>query len=175
MAALRPSDDSALILRVSLPPALERLRRLHVRDAAAQGIPAHATLLYPFAEPASIDGKVRGHVAAVVGRHRAWRLTLAGLGRWPDALYATVEPDAPLRGLQADLAAAFPSLPLYGDTGIRFEPHVTVVEGAGVGDPGLAGDPAWHELPVTERVDEVQLIVRDSSRWRVGGTFPLRQ
>ena len=50
---------------------------------------------------------MRAVIAGIVAVHAPWTLTLAGLGRWPDALYATVEPDAPVRALQAELAAEF--------------------------------------------------------------------
>jgi len=171
--ALRPSDDSALILAIELPPGLERLRRRHVLDAVGEGIPAHATLLYPFAEPRAIDGAMRSVIAGIAASHAPWTLTLAGRGRWPDTLYATVEPDGPIRALQGDLAAAFPSLPLYRDPALRFEPHVTVAEGDGAADPAAATDPAWRELPVARDVREVALIVREGGRWRVGWVFPL--
>ena len=103
-----------------------------------------------------------------------WTLTLAGFGRWPDSLYATVEPDAPVRALQAALAGAFPSLPLYGEAGLRFEPHVTIVEGPGVDDPAVEADAVWSELPIALDVREVLLVVRDGGRWRTAGAFPLR-
>src|SRR4051812_13480837 len=102
VGGLRPSADSALILAVELPPALEAIRLRHVPDAAREDLPAHATLLYPFAEPGSIDAIVLGWIASIVGRHPTWTLTLAGFGRWPDAVYATVEPDGPVRALQAE-------------------------------------------------------------------------
>ena len=174
MVALRPSDDSALILEVPLPPGLERLRGRHVRDAIGEGIPAHATLLYPFAEPRAIDEAMLTVIDRIVAAHAPWTLTLAGLGRWPDTLYATVEPDSPIRALQAELATAFPSLPLYGRPGLRFEPHVTVAEGPGVDDPAVETDVAWSELPVARRVLEVLLIVREAGRWRTETRFPLR-
>ena len=172
MRALEPSRDSALIIRVELPPGLEALRRRHVADAV-EGVPAHVTLLYPFAEPTSLFDAIHERVAAIVAGHRAWSMTLAGCGRWPDTLYATVEPDAAVRALQGELAGAFPSLPLYGDPGLPFEPHVTVVEGPGVSDPAVAEDPAWAELPIDEHVADVQLIVRTAGRWRVDRGFPL--
>jgi 2'-5' RNA ligase len=170
--ALEPSPDSALIIRVQLPPGLEALRRRHVAGAS-QGLPAHVTLLYPFAEPDAIDGDVQDRIGAVVGRHHALTLRLGGLGRWPDALYATVEPAGPVRALQAELAAAFPSLPLYGDPPLRFEPHATAVEGPGVQDPAVAADPAWAELPVDEQVAEVELIVKRGDRWATTRAFGL--
>ena len=77
-------------------------------------MPAHVTLLYPFAEEAQLDAGVLDVVAAIAARHPVLRLTLGEGRRFPDTLYASVEPDAPLRALQDELAAAFPTLPLYG-------------------------------------------------------------
>ncbi len=108
-AALGPSEASALIIRVDLPPALAALR-LRRDENAADGVPAHVTLLYPFGEPSSIDDGVGSLVGSIVGRHAAWSMLLGERRRWPDTLYVSVEPDAPVRALQADLAAAFPSL-----------------------------------------------------------------
>ena len=67
-------------------------------------------------------------VAAIVARHPVMRLTLGEGRRFPDTLYASVEPDAPVRALQDELAAAFPTLPLYGGA-FEFVPHVSIVEG----------------------------------------------
>jgi 2'-5' RNA ligase len=173
VGALRPSADSALILAVELPPELEAIRLRHVPDAARQGLPAHATLLYPFAEPGSIDAIVLAAIASIARRHPAWTMTLGGLGRWPDAVYATVEPDGPVRALQAELAAAFPTLPLYGDPSLRFEPHVTVAEGDDVRDPEVPAAGAWAELPVTREVRDVALVIRTTGRWTVARRFPL--
>ena len=78
-----------------------------------------------------------------------------------------------MRALQADLASAFPSLPLYGGAFV-FTPHVTIAEGAGALDPAVIADPAWTELPVTRDVDAVELIERgDDGRWRADRTFRL--
>ncbi|HEY6569586.1 MAG TPA: 2'-5' RNA ligase family protein [Candidatus Limnocylindrales bacterium] len=173
MGALRPSEASALVIRVELPAALAALR-LRSDQNAADGVPAHVTLLYPFAEPAAIDAGVVGTVASIVGRHAPWSMVLGERRRWPEVLYASVEPDAPVRALQAELAAAFPTLPLgWGE--FEFTPHVTIAEGPGAHDPAVAGDPAWSELPLTQIVDAVELIVRDADgRWRVDRQFPMR-
>jgi 2'-5' RNA ligase len=166
------SRDSALVLPVELPPGLEALRVRHVPDAV-HGLPAHLTLLYPFAAPASIDAVLLDRIGAIAAMHRRLTVTLAGRGRWPDALYATVVPDAPIRALQADLGAAFPSFPLYEDPDLRFEPHVTVVEGSGVADPAIASDAAWGELPIDRHLPEVHLLVKAGVRWRVGRSWIL--
>jgi len=67
-AALRPSEASALIIGVSLPAGLEALRQRHVADAA-NGLPAHVTLAYPFAWPESIDDAVGGGAIDVFVPH----------------------------------------------------------------------------------------------------------
>jgi 2'-5' RNA ligase len=172
-AALGPSEASALIIRVDLPPALAALR-LRSDENAADGVPAHVTLLYPFGDPSSIDHRVGSLVGSIVSRHAAWSMILGERRRWPDTLYVSVEPDAPVRALQVDLAAAFPTLALYGGT-YPFTPHVTISEGEGAHDPAVADDPAWSELPVTRVADAVELIVRGSDgRWLVGRRFPMR-
>lgn len=172
MDALRPSEASALVIRVELPPALAALRLAH-DDNAADGVPAHVTLLYPFADPVSIDDGVIEAVASIVGRHAAWSMILGERRRWPETLYVSVEPEGPVRALQAELAAAFPTLPLEGGA-YEFTPHVTISEGPGAHDPAVAGDPAWSELPVTRSADAVELIQRGADgRWQVARRFPL--
>ena len=169
--ALRPAPETALVLVVSLPPALDALRLRSIEDASA-GVPAHVTLLYPFAEEAQLDADVLRLVAAVAARNPVLRLTMGEGRRFPDTLYASVEPDAPLRALHGELAAAFPALPLYGGA-FPFIPHVSIVEGPAVADPGALDDPAWTTLPIEQLVDAIDLITGRDGRWATRRRFPL--
>ena len=99
-------------------------------------------------------------------------LTLGEGRRFPDTLYAAVEPEVPLRALHNDLAAAFPALPLYGGA-FDFVPHVSIVEGPAVSDPLALDDPAWASLPVTRAVDAIDLITGRDGRWATRHRFPL--
>ena len=166
-----PRDEIALILRIALPPALEALRRQRV-GSAAEGVPAHVTLLYPFAAPSSIDASLRATIAGIAGRHRLSSIELVERRAWPDVLYASVEPDEPVRSLQAELATAFPSSSL-DRTEVPFVPHVTIVDGAGVTDDAVLADPAWGSLPVTVPVVGLELVVRKGDHWRTDGHWPL--
>ena len=169
--ALRPAPETALVLVVALPAALEALRRRSIADATG-GVPPHVTLLYPFAEESQIDADVLAAVAEIVSRHPAMRLTLGEGRRFPDTLYASVEPDLPLRALQAELAAAFPTLQLYGGA-FEFVPHVSIVEGQTAADPHAFDDPAWSTLPVEQDVDAVDLITGRDGVWATRHRFPL--
>jgi 2'-5' RNA ligase len=172
---LAPSTSSALVIPVTLPPGLEAIRLAHVTNAV-DGVPAHVTLLFPFAEPRSIDAGVITMVRDVVAGHQAWTMALTGPAAFPDALYAAVEPpDAPI-ALQSDLAAAFPSLPIYRGSIDVYVPHVTIAElGRGSDTSDLEAASGWRDLPSISPAREVELIVCDpGGRWSVKHRFPLR-
>ncbi len=156
-----------MIVRAPLPFGLERLRRVSVRNAA-DGVPAHITLLHPFVPPERLDADVRRVIASVAAAHGAFVFDLAGKARWPGTVYVRVEPATPFVRLQADLARAFPAFPIYGsEADFEFVPHVTVAERAAADDPRSVGDPAWTGLPRSGRVQAVEVIARgEGGRWR---------
>jgi 2'-5' RNA ligase len=166
------SGETALIVAVRLPLPLERLRQQGVRDAPF-GLPAHATLLYPFAPPEALDDELRARVARIVAAHEVFSYELVGRGRWPDTLYAAIEPTAPFRAPQGDLAAAFPAFPIYGGA-FEYVPHVTIAEGPAANEPGIVAARAWASLPVARTARFVDLIVQEGGRWTVRSRFPLR-
>jgi hypothetical protein len=90
---------SAVIVRAHLPPGLAHLRQTHVTDAA-EGVPAHVTLLYPFVPWDELDPSVGRMIASVAARHPAFDYTMTGPGRWPDTIYVAVEPVEPFVRLQ---------------------------------------------------------------------------
>jgi 2'-5' RNA ligase len=160
-----PGGDTALIIAVRLPAALEAVRQRAVPDARI-GLPAHVTLLYPFIPSRSLDDDVRAMIERVTSATRAFAFRLAGQGRWPDTLFVEVDPEQPFRDLQADLAAAFPAVPIYGGS-FDFSPHVTVAVGPRAYDPEAVDDPAWRSLPAARSAGVAHLIVRDAEAWRV--------
>ncbi len=167
-----PTDETALIITVRLPAALGGLRRRSVPDAAA-GLPAHATLLYPFAAGEALDEAVRARLERVISARAAFSFRLAGLGRWPGVLYASVEPEAPFRSLYADLLSAFPQFPSGGGR-FEFVPHVTIAVDPAASAPETASDPAWRSLPVVQHASRADLIVRGPTGWDVHWSFPMR-
>jgi hypothetical protein len=107
-----PSDDIALIIPLRLPMPLETLRQ-RTAPGARFGLPAHVTLLYPFASPEVLDGSLRANLGAIVSGHAAFSFRLADQGQWPGTLFASVEPDLPFRSLYKDLLTTFPAFPIH--------------------------------------------------------------
>ncbi len=169
-----PSERSAVIVRATLPPALERVRRRSVGDAK-DGLPAHLTMLYPFVEPARLGPAVRRRLASVATATQPFEYQLVGAATWPDTIYVEVDPAERFVALQRRLGAAFPDFPIYGpDPGFVFVPHITVAEGPPITDPVTLEDPAWRALPRSGRAAYLEVITRPSDApWRTIWRLPL--
>jgi 2'-5' RNA ligase len=165
---------SAVIVRARLPAGLERLRRASVQDAA-DGVPAHLTLLYPFVEPDQLGPALRQTLAGVASRHRRFDFRLRGMARWPDTVYVAVSPAQAFVRLQRDLQAAFPGYPIYGrDATFRFVPHVTIAEGWPASSLALRANPAWRALPQPAHAAAIEVIATGADgRWRLVWRIPL--
>jgi 2'-5' RNA ligase len=159
---------SAVIVRARLPAGLERLRRASLSDAA-DGVPAHLTLLYPFVDPAGLTPVVRRSLADVARHHPPFDYALRRMASWPDTVYVEVAPRGPFVRLQRELQAAFPDFPIYGrQASFEFVPHVTIAEGAAAADADIERDSAWRALPRRGRADAIEVIATgDDGRWRL--------
>ena len=168
-----PSERSAVIVRARLPAALERVRRDEAWRSQP-GLPAHATLLYPFVAPERLDAAVRRDLAAVAARHGPFPYRLTGPQRWPGVVYAAVDPPEPFVALQASLGAAFPDFPIYGpDARFTYVPHVTIVEG-GAGDGARLASATRGRLSLSARATHLEVIVRVAGLgWRTLWRIPL--
>jgi 2'-5' RNA ligase len=142
---------------------------------AADGLPAHLTMLYPFVEPGRLGPHIRAALAEVAARHRPFDYILAGAAQWPDTVYVAVDPISPFVALQANLARAFPDFPIYGrDAGFGFVPHVTIAEGRSVDDPATLADRGWRALPRPVRASSLDAIAQgELGRWRTVWRIPL--
>jgi 2'-5' RNA ligase len=159
--------QTAVIIRTRLPVGLERLRRQSVAEAA-RGLPAHATLLYPFLEPRLLDADVRRRIADVAARSGSFEYRLAGAGHWPEVVFVAVEPIEPFVALQAALAATFPAYPIYGEPpGFTFIPHVTVAEGPDTDVPAALAHPGWGQVPRRARATALEVIAGKGRGWRL--------
>ncbi|MEU2201967.1 2'-5' RNA ligase family protein [Isoptericola sp. NPDC019482] len=167
------TGQTALVVVVPEAEPVVGWLRGDLDEAAAYGVPAHVTVLFPFLPAEALDATVLEALRDVVGAHAPFDATFAGCGRFPGVLYLVPEPDASWRALLAAVAARFPEAPPYGGAFDDVVPHLTVADGQ---DPDVldgAAAAVAPRLPVRTRVREVTLLVFDGERWRRRADFPL--
>ena len=137
-------------------------------------MPAHVTLLYPFVGWEELDPSIGRKIASIAARRTAFDYTMIGPERWPDTVYVAVEPVEPFIRLHADLAAAFPEYPIYGEASdFEFRPHITVAEGRSVDDAMTMHEAAWSALPLGARAESLDVIATNEAKWHLVWRVPL--
>jgi hypothetical protein len=155
---------TALIVEVpEAEPAVGELRLQHDRSAAL-GVPAHITILFPFADAAAVDEDA---LAQLFGRFPAFDFTLDRIERFDTGIvWLHPEPSFRFVDLTAAIAERWPEHPPYEGEFDEPIPHLTVSE------TPIDFQPA---LPIAARAHEVTLIEEDEStgRWSRRRSFPL--
>jgi hypothetical protein len=158
---------TALIVPVpEAEPAVGALRLAH-DPSAALGVPAHVTILFPFAPPETLD---EAAVAELLGRFPAFDFVLDRIERFEDgegAVWLHPEPSAPFVDLTAAVAQRWPDHPPYEGAFDEPIPHLTV------STQPIDLDVA---LPIPCRARVVVLIeeAEEDGRWLERRVFPLR-
>ena len=170
------SAESALVILAPQAEPIVKAYRDRWDPAAAQGVPAHLTVLYPF-QPPALAPPVSARLAQLFAEHPPFDYELTELRRFPGVLYLAPRPDAPFRALTLHAAAVFPEYPPYGGRFDDVVPHLTVAETA---DPArleaIAADfhaVCGHRLPLRLRAEAVVLLDNAQGAWRVRSTFQL--
>ena len=163
---------SGVVIRVRLPPALERLRR-HDDVAANAGAPAHVTLLFPFMPVADLRAPARRALAAIAATVEPFEVGFATVGRFPGVVYLEPEPDRPFTALTEAIARKFPEYKPYDGAFDEVIPHLTLVESATAPLDRITAAAQRH-LPFTCRVAALEVLVEGpDARWRSHWRIPL--
>jgi 2'-5' RNA ligase len=122
-------NQTAVIAAVPVADALVERHRQHLDAAAAWGVPAHVTVLYPFVEPARVDDDLVATLATAARCVASFECRFERT-RWfgDDVLWLDPNPAEPFRRLTAAVGAAFPECPPYGGAFDEVVPHLTVAE-----------------------------------------------
>jgi 2'-5' RNA ligase len=144
-------------------PAVAALRLAHDRSAAL-GVPAHVTILFPFADGADLDEDA---VAELVAGFPPFEVELDSVERFVSGhVWLHPEPGAPFANLTEAVWRRFPAYPPYEGAHAVVTPHLTISE-----------TPVDVEIPLPIRcsVREVTLIEEGADgRWSVRRAFPLQ-
>jgi 2'-5' RNA ligase len=167
-------DSTLVILVPSAEATVAKLRR-RLDRLAAWAVPAHITVLYPFAAPDSISDEVVVRLARILERVRAFDFALTTIG-WFDerVLYLSPTPVAPFIEITNAIAAEFPEYTPYGGAYDKVVPHLTVGEGASRWRMRRAARRLEPHLPIEATATEVNLMAPNpSGRWVIQQQFGL--
>lgn len=169
-------EETAVLIPV--PEAEDAVREIRsaLDPAAARGIPAHVTLLYPFVPPERLTCAVLDRVAAVVGAVAPFDATLTGAGWFGDTvLWLRPEPADRFGELTSLLWQAFPDYPPYAGAFTSSVPHLTVGQDLPRERLQVAADDVEKWLPIAFGVHRAVLMTGapDDDLWEVRAEFPL--
>jgi hypothetical protein len=177
-AELITDTESAVLVPV---PEAERVvfpHRSRLDGAAALGVPAHVTVLYPFVPPAAITPSVLDALAGAAASVSAFGCEF-GDAAWfgEDVLWLAPRPSAPFLALTRAVCAAFPGYLPYGGAYADPVPHLTVGErpAGGVAELRAAEEAVRPQLPIRAQVRRVWLMTGRPSPggWRTVAELPL--
>ena len=171
--------ESAVLVPVPAAEHVVGRHRARLDRAAAEGVPAHVTILYPFVAPAEITTATIEVLAAAVGSVSSFDCRFPGTAWFGDeVLWLTPVPDGPFRALIRAVSAAFPGYPPYGTMMVGdVIPHLTVGyrEAGGVAGLRAAEADILGTLPVRTRISRAWLMTGTSEpgSWHAVAELPL--
>jgi 2'-5' RNA ligase len=159
---VEPVGRTALIVVVPEAERMVRELRLQYDPSAAHGVPAHITLLFPFADGDDVNEHA---LAELFAGHDAFGFTLDRVERWDNGIvWLHPEPSQPFAELTAAIWRRWPDYPPYAGTTETVVPHLTV-----------SHRPVEIELdlPIRSHADGVSLIEEDADgTWSTRRSFP---
>jgi 2'-5' RNA ligase len=163
--------ETAIVVPVLEAESAVGLHRQLYTVEGADGMPAHITLLYPFADSEQLDDgrmdRIRGTVAAFAP-FEAELTRIARFDRAEDTVvWLAPDPVEPFAAMAAALAAEFPEHPPYGGKYESMVPHLTVAMSDDLDllstvEADLAG-----RLPIRIGVHEAALYEHTREGWKV--------
>ena len=167
-----PAPFSALLVPVPAAEWLVAGRPLDSGYAAGLVVPAHLTLLAPFAPRDELTDGVVTELDGLFADVVPFPFELSRASRFPEGpAYLAPDPPAPFRHLVNELGRAFPEYPPYEGRFDEVVPHVTVPlrNGEGLDDLQRLVD---DHGPVRALAAEAQLVWVDGEGVEVVAHFP---
>lgn len=159
-----PAQDSALVIPLLEAESVVARWRRSLDPAAALGVPAHVTVLFPWVPAADVDDGVLRDLDELVHGVPQFDVALSEVcwfGR--EVLWLAPEPVAPIVELTTRTTTCWPAFPPYGGQFDVVVPHVTV----GVGE-STALETAAAELsavlPIRDTAAQVWWLTRLGSQ-----------
>src|SRR4051794_2391125 len=121
--------QSAVVVAVPAVEPVVGSWRARFDSSAADGMPAHVTVLYPFLHEERLSEGVRARLRDLCGRSPVLDVEFRQTRRFSDVVYLAPEPADGLRDLTAAVWKAWPEAPPYAGEFDDVIPHVTIAQG----------------------------------------------
>jgi hypothetical protein len=170
------SEESALVILVPESEELVGRWRTRFDRAAAYGVPAHITVLYPFVAPELIDRDVRDRLGTLFGTQEPFDFSLTETRRFHDQiLYLVPSAEQRFTQLTQAVVASFPDHPPYEGRFEKIVAHLTVADLAEAEQLEIVEVALSPKLPILAHARTISLLVgRDEpATWHVAGEFAL--
>jgi 2'-5' RNA ligase len=168
---------TALVILVPEAEALVKAFRDKYDPSAAEGMPAHVTVLYPFKTLEHIGEDVMTVLHSLFSRHPCFRFALREMQRFPTVLYLAPHPEMPFQALTRVVANQYPETSPYGGVFSDIVPHLTIAQ---VNDAHRLDEisdafrrAAGGKLPIQGYAEKVWLMAKQEGRWRPQRSFEL--
>jgi 2'-5' RNA ligase len=156
--------DTALVLLVPDAEPLVRGWRAAHDPSAAEGLPAHITVLYPFVPEGNLTEATYGTLGRICRERSAMTITFEKVGRFPSVLW--LDPGSiECTRLLATVRLRWPECPPYGRSNTEPIPHLTVTDGADEATTLEADAHGRRGLPLETSIASLSLMVFDGAAW----------
>lgn len=152
--------------------------RLEHDPSAANGAPAHVTLLFPFRPLDKVEPAI-DELRTFFGSVPRQPFRLVHIGVFPGVVWLAPDPVSVFIDLTEQLVGSFPDCPPYGGAFRQVVPHLTVIDHSGRDRSAADAREAFvaradAALPIDAELTEVILLAEDDDgRWSTHTTFPL--
>lgn len=168
-------EGTALVVLVPEAETLVKEFRDRYDPSAAEGMPAHITVLYPFKPADEIDKDVVDILQNLFSRHSRFSFSLEETRRFPNALYLAPRPDAPFKELTQVVTERYPGTPPYEGAFSTVIPHLTIAQVADLQQLDKIRDEfkraSKERLPLQSHAEKVWLMQKREGRWKLSTSF----
>jgi 2'-5' RNA ligase len=171
-----PTQTAVIVPVGAADPAVGEHRR-RLDRAAAWGVPAHVTVVFPFVPPAEVTGGVVDRLADVFAAAPAFLCVFAEC-RWfgDEVLWLAPDPAQEFRELTRAVVERFPAYEPYGGEFEEVVPHLTIGDTpcGSVAALRAAEAEVARRLPIRARIDHALLIAGTDApdSWRTLAKLP---
>jgi 2'-5' RNA ligase len=164
-----PALESVVLVPALDAGQLVRDLRMVYDPSAAEGIPPHITLMFPFIPPADLTEPIIDALEGLISHARAFDFSLTQVRQFEQGVvYLEPEPTAPFARLTREISRQFGLLPYGGAFGEDPVTHLTVAILESRSRRQQLVTQLGPELPIAIRAEEAWLMVStNSSSWKV--------